>query len=350
MENHLFYVSGYKELTWLNSGGTRNKKILSDEYGAVYYFKESFNNANGKFYKYEFYSEIVASFIGKMLELDVLEYSIAIYKHQIGCLSKSMNDDQEELIEGGKYLKAFDNSFIVESENPKQKYTFQLIVNALKCFELESHVDRLIDIIIFDSIIGNSDRHQENWGFIAKNTIVGQAYTEIERTLEGKPSRHSPLIKKMLSMFGMNIKIVPNDIIHYRLKNITRDVKFAPIYDSGSSLGRELDESKILSMLKNDMQINAYINKGMAEIHWDGKKYNHFGLLEELIKQDSKVKDRISELVRKIDTTRIQEFVSKIDMMIPEEFESWKIPNYRKDLIVKLITLRSQRLLEIINE
>ncbi len=171
MDNEVIDASDWQELRHLNSGGTRNKKLLLNNEGVLYFFKESYNNEKGKFYKYEFYSEVIASFLGKMLGFDVLEYQIAVFNDKIGCLSQSMINEDEELIEGGKYLKSFDNTFIIENEKPKDKYTYQLIEATLKKFNLlEISYSKLIEMIIFDAIIGNSDRHQENWGFIAKNT------------------------------------------------------------------------------------------------------------------------------------------------------------------------------------
>lgn len=35
-------------------------------------------------------------------------------------------------------------------------------------------------------------------------------------------------------------------------------------------------------MLANDAMMQAYINKGKSEIHWEGKKISHFELVEHL--------------------------------------------------------------------
>ena len=54
----------------------------------------------------------------------------------VGCISKSMiNQASEELIEGGKYLQAFDNTFKPENVKHRNQYNFELILNALVSFK-----------------------------------------------------------------------------------------------------------------------------------------------------------------------------------------------------------------------
>ena len=67
-------ASGWSELTWFNSGGTRAKRILQDDTGNIWYFKCSEKKAakDGKpekYYKYEFWSEIIAYQLGSQLGL-----------------------------------------------------------------------------------------------------------------------------------------------------------------------------------------------------------------------------------------------------------------------------------------
>lgn len=352
IDNKIIDVGLWQELSWLHSGGTRNKKILSDS-GKLYYFKESYKKGETKFYKYEFYSEVIASFIGEMIGLDVLEYNIAIYKNKIGCLSKSMISGDEELIEAGKYLKAFDNTFMFDNENPKDKYTFQLIIKALDAFSLTINVDKLIDVIIFDSIIGNSDRHQENWGFIAKNTLFSESIDELEKVLLGKNTKYTSLINGILSLFNAKStdkKSLSIEATKIKLKS-TRDIHFSPIYDSGCCLGRELTEERISKLLTDNNLLNSYIQKGVAEIHWEGKKQSHFDLLITLIENNGyKIRERIKELINRFDFKKFSDFILTLDDNIPQQFDEYRISDNRKDFIVKLVTLRIETLQKLTNE
>jgi hypothetical protein len=353
--NQVRNISHWQEMKHLHSGGTRNKKILLDENGDLFYFKESYNNENGKFYKYEFYSEIIASYIGEMIGLEVLQYEIAIYNTQIGCLSKSMiSNIDEELIEGGKYLKAFDNSFILEDEKPKEKYTYQLILDALNHFKLTNiSQKKMIEMLLFDAIIGNSDRHQENWGYIAVNTSLSEAFRELTNITDGKetmlPKWATKLLRSSFFLKRLRSKEQKNEFEKTKLK-LDRNLRFSPIYDSGCCLGREIEEERIIKMIQNDSQIDKYISKGMAEIHWEGVKLSHFEMLKKLFDMDKNLKERSKNIIEKFNINDLSNFILQIDINLPTEFNNWEISNYRKDFIVKLLTLRKEKILQIINE
>lgn len=327
----LIDVSTWEEKPWMNSGGTRNKRILTSPQGEDYYFKESYNKGK-KYYKYEFYSEVIASFIGSQLKLDVLQYRLAICGEDIGCLSKSMLLDQETLIEGGNLLQGFDSSFLSNGlDKPKEKYTWQLIKSALKHFNKEDYLGHLKDIIIFDSIIGNSDRHQENWAFIKK---------PIQPIVDLQPLG---VIAKIRDFFNAKKP----------LKNISsHELIFAPIYDSGCCLGRELEEDKIEEHLKNKMQMDGFVNRGRAEFYWDGvsKKCKHTELILLLITEDSSLKNRVRELITKLDLNKIQSFLTAIDSNLPTGFIDYKLSENRKEFILKVITLRLEKLQKLIND
>ncbi|MDE0561945.1 hypothetical protein OU792_18250, partial [Algoriphagus sp. NF] len=166
----LFQIDDWNEQSWWNTGGTRDKKIyLNPEDGERYYFKQSYRV--GKMdYKYEFWSEIIAFEVGDLLKFNILPYHIAKREGVIGCISKSMITDKEELVEGGKYLQAFDQQFKPEDTASRNRYDFQLIINSFRSFQLEAHLSKIVEMLIFDALIGNSDRHQENWAFITEPT------------------------------------------------------------------------------------------------------------------------------------------------------------------------------------
>lgn len=257
-----FYdISSWEEHEYFNTGGTRDKSVVeSPEDGNLYYFKTSLKKKQID-YIYEFWSEIIASEIGTNLGLNILHYDVAWNKNLLGCLSKSMIKPQnEELQEGYKWLVGSNPEYDV---NNKGAYTFQAIENLMKTrFKNEKFLIDIIRIIIFDSIIGNEDRHQENWGIIVSSQTVDK----------------SSLFRK-------------------KPASVKTSYLFAPIYDSGSSMGRELSNSKIKQMLTDSVQLEAYINRGRSEIHWEGELH--------------------------------------------------KIPQERKDFLIKLVSLRVTKLFEL---
>ena len=56
------------------------------------------------------------------------------------------------------------------SENFKKAHSYQRIISALKNVQLENLKRDVIEMIIFDAIIGNTDRHSENWALVVKKS------------------------------------------------------------------------------------------------------------------------------------------------------------------------------------
>lgn len=346
-------VSEWNAQPWYSTGGTRAKKYLQGPDGKYYYFKRS-QFKPGKDYRFEFWSEIIASKIGRPLGLNVLNYDIAIDGEVMGCISKSMIDpDKEELIEGIKYLQAYDNTFNPENVKQRNVYTFQLIEKALKQFNLGAFLRDIIEIIVFDAIIGNSDRHQENWALINEYTVVSKSLTMVEKEVREKGFEKLPkFIKRIYKRF------VDQEKNQFNFEGTKAKLTFhkpksaSPIYDNGSSLGRELTESKVTQLLQNQKELNIYINRGTSEIHWENAKLDHFSLIKKIL--DSSHGEVARDVLRRVlylyDETKIATIVNGIDNLVPESLSYYKLPDDRKQLIIKMITLRVEKLKELGNE
>lgn len=348
----LYDISNWDEQSWLNTGGTRNKKVYRNpEDDSLYYFKQSFNKGNRN-YKYEFWSEIIASEIGIELKFDILKYSIAIKNNEIGCISKSMIlEETEELIEGGKYLQAFDTTFQPENNKLRSLYNFKLIIDSLFFFNQNKFTKDIIETIVFDALIGNSDRHQENWAIISNNSVndsILAVSNEVKTTNFGD---FPFFIKKIMrKIYSPNEKIRP---IYQNIKLLLPEkTRFAPIYDSGCSFGRELDDSKIISFLKDKSLIETYIQKGVSEIHWENKKLTHFNLIVKLLETKQfkdltlKILQRINEL---FDQKKIENIINSIDNSLNEKYNLFKLPSFRKEFTLELLILRYNKLQNLYN-
>lgn len=305
-------ISQWEEHQYYGTGGTRDKTVVENpEDGCLYYFKTSLKKKVID-YKYEFWSEIIASEIGDTLGLNILHYDVAWKDDRLGCLSKSMVDPQkEELQEGYKWLTGFDAGYDV---NNKDAYTFQIIERLLTTrFEQECFIKDLIEIIVFDSIIGNEDRHQENWSIIVTN------------------------------------KLVDRSTLFRRKRALTEtSYTFAPIY---SSMGRELTGAKVSQMLTNKVQLEAYVKRGQSEIHWEGEKgkQKHLDLISKVSCSGYKatIQEIISNIRMRYEESAIADIINKVDECLPEEHSSLKIPQARKDFLIKLVSLRISKLFEL---
>lgn len=136
-----------------------------------YLFKRSY-------YRYpdQFWCEIIAYYIGRLLSVQAPPAFVAYYsskpQQQCGALIEWFyEDDQEHLVHGGEFLQ----SIIPQYDRKKgEQHNFQTVT---KLCEFFSRLKRpwLFDqnwsqywgeIFLFDTLIGNTDRHQDNWGFL----------------------------------------------------------------------------------------------------------------------------------------------------------------------------------------
>jgi hypothetical protein len=340
-----FYnITSWNEKPWYQTGGTRSKIIVENpETGEDYYFKSSLKKEKID-YKYEFWSEIAASEVGSLLGFDMLKYDIAFNRGEIGCLSKSMvTEGKNKLTEGVSYLTGFDTTYNPDEKYSKKLYTFHFIRDTLEYFQLGHYIGNIIEIIVFDSIVGNGDRHQENWGIITD-------YNEVIKMLEDitKKEKKGVFEKSLFALLAITSKSKREDAVklvkEFYLK---MPGKFSQIYDSGSCLGRELDDNKIKQMLSDKSMIEAYIRKGVSEIHWEGEKLSHIVLIDKLQQiYPETVNNIITRVKMSYSIDKIQKCIFDIDKKLPNEFAQFKLPLERKEFMVKLITLRVQNLFE----
>ena len=182
----------------------------------------------------------------------------------IGCLSKSMIDKEQAqtLYHGVDILKDYIESFEVTN---KPIYSFQDLQKlCTKHTDFELFLENFVEIIVFDAIVGNTDRHTENWAFITDNT--------------------------------------------------KEKISFSPIYDSGSCLGREIAERKIEDYLKNPDKIIQYIDKGMSEIRWNDSHLNLFETAQKAVNEFPDISKKILKKIKDFEKTKsIKNIVNQID-------------------------------------
>lgn len=310
-------VSNWQEAQQYQTGGTREKCwLISPTDNSYYFFKVSIKK-DVKDYPTEFWMEIIASKVGQSLNLNVLDYNIAKRDKSIGCISKHMVDnDKYALTELMLFLMGYEPAY--NPEEDKDLYSIEFIFETLKYFGLEQYMSDFIDVVVFDCIIGNQDRHQENWGFI----------TPVEA----------------------KAKILSHD--NTQVKDSWKDSKVAPIYDSGSSLGRERTEETIINMLCDPMQFEAYINRYKPEVRIrKGSKVPYDVFLNELLNSEQygkMTKQSIQQLTDAFDIDKIRDIVMHIDDTLPNNCKDKGLSDKRKHFIIKLMNDRVEKLKKLI--
>ncbi len=143
-----------------------------------------------------------------------------------------------------------------------------------------------IKIMIFDSLVGETDRHEENWGITKEKE-------------------------------------------HYLI---------SPLYDNGCSLLNKFkNENYANKYYNNEESFEAYIRKSQTYIYNDKKKYKHFELIQDLKKLYPKYVNPELIHLKKLTDEKIEEVVYRI----PDDLLTAKHKEYiiqylkkRRDILV----------------
>ena len=130
----------------------------TDKYG-VYSFKIN----NSKYYLKEFkntpniHCELIGYEIGKEFGLNVVPYDIAFVNEYVGYLSKEYMKDGYVYLED--LLRSFYGTFVDKNNLNDIGFMFLSLYNEKTCRFI---INDLINLMMFDIVIANSDRHDRN--------------------------------------------------------------------------------------------------------------------------------------------------------------------------------------------
>ena len=249
----------------------------------------------------EYWAEKLATEIGKLIDIKCAKVDIGTYKGRIGSMSYNiLKDKHDNLVEGIIFIQKhypYYNKRKLEDTYNNIKYSVQMIEKSL-LDDYYFDIKKIYKMIIFDILIGNSDRHHSNWAITHKKEKV-------------------------------------NGIIHSKLD-------LCPLYDNGSSLCAYEDNNDLEIFFKDKMKFEALVNtKSKSAIGWKNKRpIRHFELL-------SKLKENYYEIT----VPFIESIKSNINEEntggILEKFDNTIINEKMKKLLKLYILERRKRMLEI---
>lgn len=216
-----------------------------------------------------------------------------------------LEDSESNLLEGLAFIQTHYPYYIknkLEDPYSNIKYSIQMIQKSLNGI---INIEEIYKMIIFDILIGNSDRHHSNFAIISKGIVY--------KTPENK-------------------------------LDIYFNYKMSPLYDNGSSLCAYEDNNDIEIFFKDKMKFEALVNtKSKSAIGWENERpIRHFELLTKLkenaydltISYIKKIKENINE--------------QSINTLL-NEFDIDIINEDMKRLLKIYILERRKRMLEIYN-
>lgn len=208
--------------------------------GRRYLFKRSNKN-----YPEQYWVEIFAYQLGCLVGVNVPPAFVAFNSStdEAGALIEWFYDSeadgvgtQEMYIQGGDLFQAIIQGF---ERRRGEMHNFESIVGILSSLVPlnKSYLRDFIRMLTFDALLGNTDRHQDNWGIILSNTRDRMQF-------EGR---------------------------------------IAPAFDNGTSMGHEIN-AEAFSRFNEELHIRRYVKRGRPHLKWDlREEYDSRGNQEELI-------------------------------------------------------------------
>lgn len=258
-----------------------------------------------KWYPNESITEHFLTSVGKSFGIEIANSQLIYAEGYVRFLSEHFHNEQQSLVHGAnilsRYLSEKDNKWIDDLDNQrilKGEVNIEDVITALKdVFPDNNILDGFIDMLLFDCLTGNNDRHYYNWGVV----------THIK-------NKHEPY--------------------------------YSPIYDTARGLYWNLDENFILSLhnespIQQNKRIEKYVNKSVPKISIPGnEKCNHFQLIEYLKNNNYINKKHIN---RWSDKASLEQSLNTLN----KDFVKHFTPN-RRLIINKILKLRFQTLKSII--
>ncbi|GEK15189.1 HipA domain-containing protein [Aliivibrio fischeri] len=276
-EHHAVFPVGARDKDMIWSPKTQ---LLGIKPEWPYLFKESIFR-----YPDQYWTELVAYIISKHLAIDVPRVLPAMKVTEDGIVCGSLIEwfydvEEERFVHAGSYFKRLIPEFDDKTGKEHNFSDMNLIIRFLT-MKANLKTDRLLwlaDMVMFDSLIGNTDRHQENWGvvFCADNTS-----------------------------------------------------HLSPLFDNGTSLGHERFIEHIQGW--DDPRIKAYINRGKHHLRLTREdtdnRLGHFELLKGVFDANVQIAQHIQQKVDNLDLDGMLaeiEDLTRIEAEIPfsqERFE-----------------------------
>ena len=211
---------------------------------------------------------------------------------QVRFLSKFFLKKGESLYHGIDLFKEYlnDDKLVEEIAAARQEqhlYTFQAVLDAVSDRfpdQFDGIMRGIVEMLTFDALVGNNDRHPANWG----------------------------VITPMMS---------------------AKAPRFSPVFDTARALFWNVDERRIRDTLSNEQQLLGYINRSRPQIGWDhADRIGHFDLIQ-------RVFDRYEDFRPSITKFFETDVVRRMSPMVKREF-SRLLSDQRRRLILECLERR----------
>lgn len=243
-------------------GSEKKKTLIYDNKKYLVKFPDPIREKNKNIsYINNAFSEYIGSNVFKICGFETQNTILGKYnyngKEKIVCSCEDFTDNDNVLYE-------FEN--LALSTNPDKKIETELndimeVIEESKMIDEEETKRKFWEMFVIDSIIGNTDRHNGNWGFL--------------------------------------------------LNRNTGKVKFSPIYDCGSCLNPMLEDEQIDKI--NDTELKNLAINCYSCLRENGKKINYMSYIKQM--KNEECNNAIKRIFIDINIEEIKKFIDSIECM-----------------------------------
>lgn len=159
--------SGWNVYSGSAEGSGRSEKVwlISPEHQAGLFKFPKLDPATGHETS-EHISEHLACRLGQLLDVKTAKVDIGTYHGRIGSMSYQVNQSNQELREGIYFISScyqhYDAEKMIDTQTG-QRYCLEMIFKSIEARGYVKTRASLVEMMMFDFLIGNADRHQSNW-------------------------------------------------------------------------------------------------------------------------------------------------------------------------------------------
>lgn len=263
-------------------------------------------------YPEQFWAELIAYQIGLLLGIPVPPAHAAFdsMTGECGSLSEWFYQPDEDVFYAAGYffyreIRGFD----------KDKGTQHNLLTAQQLntgFIGDNQIFDFWGMMLFDAVIGNTDRHQENWGYLLS-----------------------------LSANTKSVAKRKGELYSVRLR-------FAPWFDNGTSLGYQIIERKFSQW--DDFRLENFIKKGTHHLRYAMDNLTQIGHLDSMAfigKHNSGVKSALLRRLKNFDLQKLRGALDRfVDLPMPM---SARLTPQRAKFILRLTKRRVEMITDQLN-
>ena len=221
--------------------GTKRKIWFRSPDGGMYLFKYPRPNSG------EAWAEKVAAEIAEAIHIPHAEVELAMFQGEQGTICKSfMTDPASDLFHGNQLLSIMHPGYDSKRNAGQVDHTYQRIMRIISALDTSAPhpcltsdgVTCFAGYLTLDALIGNSDRHHENWALMLS----------FAREADG------PMLVASSTL--------------------------APSFDHASCLGRELSDDQRRGLLADAQRLQYYFGRCRSRVYWDGEEQRQLHPIE----------------------------------------------------------------------